>query len=467
MNHLATVERSRPGWPDSDRVASNEFDGSDTVTKVLQSNPLFEAFGNAKTLRNDNSSRFGKFTQLQFDVENSAAAQQNGRGIPSCHLAGSTCITYLLEKSRVVCAAEGEQTFHIFYQLLGAPEEEKRVIWEEGFIGASTSNFVYLNQTSPEEIDGLATPENWPITVAALSIFGLQGNAFINVARSLSVVLQLGNIVFDALIQNGTERLVISSREELEKLSSLLGVPAAEIETAWTTRLMITRGEEFTIFLKPNEAKDGCDALAKEVGVSAAQPLGVQREYVKAIQQRLQYEVKDNDKLVDSWLLNLLDENDWWVRKCHVPKVLKKLKMNAHPLAYYRDVYVWLPDVRNWKSTGGTCMPSCPNCKSSERVGPHAFRDNHFGRVVVDLTETYYVLGRRYICLECKNKSHQLKAALQETAAANNITIGEVRADEIQNTFMGWNIKSLPRFPCGIGNPSSSNMESGFGQKSG
>ncbi len=272
MNHLATVERSRPGWPESDRVVSSsssslsEFrDGSDTVTKVLQANPLFEAFGNAKTLRNDNSSRFGKFIELQFDVETSDEAQRNGRGISSCHLAGSKCITYLLEKSRVVFAGEGERTFHIFYQLLGATDEDKRVIWNEGLVGASTEDFAYLNKTPPDDIDGLAAPQNWPKTVAALSTFGIHGNMFLNIARSLCIVLQLGNIVFDMQIQNSTERSVISSREELAKLSSLLGVPAAEIETALTTRFMVTRGEEFTIFLKPNEAKDGCDALAKEV----------------------------------------------------------------------------------------------------------------------------------------------------------------------------------------------------------
>ena len=132
-------------------------------------------------------------------------------------------------------------------------------------MGATTSDFAYLNKTSPNDIDGLATPENWPDTVAALSTFGINGAAFLDVARSLCIVLQLGNIVFDAQLQNGTERSVISSREELEKLSSLLGVSTSEIEIALTTRFMVTRGEEFTIFLKPNEAKDGCDALAKEV----------------------------------------------------------------------------------------------------------------------------------------------------------------------------------------------------------
>ena len=259
MNHLATVEKSRPSWPKSDRVVSNEH-GSDTVNRVLQANPLFEAFGNAKTIRNDNSSRFGKFTQLQFDVESIADAQSEGRKIPSCHLAGSKCITYLLEKSRVCSASEGERTFHIFYQMLQAPDEEKRKIWEEGLIGTSISDFVYLSKSS-NDIDGLASAEHWPETVNALSVFGIDGDMFLNVMRSLCVILQLGNITFDA----EDERSVISSVDELEKLSSIMGVPADEIETALTKRFMTTRGEEFTIFLKPNEAKDGCDALAKEV----------------------------------------------------------------------------------------------------------------------------------------------------------------------------------------------------------
>jgi myosin heavy subunit len=83
--------------------------------------------------------------------------------------------------------------------------------------------------------------------------------------RSLCVILQLGNITFDAEMQDGTERSIISSTDQLEKLSSLMGVSTAEIEGALTKRFMNTRGEEFTIFLKPNEARDGCDALAKEV----------------------------------------------------------------------------------------------------------------------------------------------------------------------------------------------------------
>ena len=264
MNHLAIVERSRPSWPKSDREVANDH-GSDTVNRILRANPLFEAFGNAKTLRNDNSSRFGKFVQLQFDIETAAEAESGGRVVPSCHLAGSKCITYLLEKSRVVSVNEGERTFHVFYQLLGAPEDDKRKIWEDGLIGASASDFSYLSNASPDSIDGLASPENWPDTVAALSVFGINGGMFVNVMRSLCVILQLGNIRFDVETFDGEERAIIPSVEELETLSSLLGVSKADIETALTKRFMTTRGEEFTIMLKPNEARDGCDALAKEV----------------------------------------------------------------------------------------------------------------------------------------------------------------------------------------------------------
>lgn len=83
-------------------------------SKVLQSNPILEAFGNAKTLRNNNSSRFGKYTQVHFNR--------------TANLTGASIITYLLEKSRAVTQAKNERNFHIFYQLLsGSSADEKNV----------------------------------------------------------------------------------------------------------------------------------------------------------------------------------------------------------------------------------------------------------------------------------------------------------------------------------------------------
>ena len=89
MSHLATLEQTRPFAPIS-------RDNETVITRVLESSPVFEAFGNAKTLRNDNSSRFGKFTQLQFSLSKTTEPNQM---IPSCSLAGSLCVTYLLEKT--------------------------------------------------------------------------------------------------------------------------------------------------------------------------------------------------------------------------------------------------------------------------------------------------------------------------------------------------------------------------------
>lgn len=264
MSHLATVERSRPLWPESDRISVSERGSEQVVNRVLHSNPLFESFGNSKTLRNDNSSRFGKFTQLLFDAESAEEAARNGRTIPSCHLVGSKCITYLLEKSRVVKVSEGERTYHIFYQLIGAPAETKHKIWPDGLIGAEATDFAYLS-SSAGIIDGIASGENWAETVESLAIFGIDGDLFLDLMRSLCVILQLGNITFESEFVDGEERSHISSTDALNNLSALLGVSEAEIETSMIKRFMVTRGEEFTISLKANEAKDGCDALAKEI----------------------------------------------------------------------------------------------------------------------------------------------------------------------------------------------------------
>ncbi len=88
-------------------------DATSIITKIVDLNPLLEAFGNAKTVRNDNSSRFGKFTRLQMVVDDSNSASR---------MIGSRSATYLLEKSRVIFHEPGERSFHIFYQLLaGAP----------------------------------------------------------------------------------------------------------------------------------------------------------------------------------------------------------------------------------------------------------------------------------------------------------------------------------------------------------
>jgi len=122
MSHLAAVQTGGC----SDFLTSDQSHNV-IIKRVLESNPILEAFRNAKAAQNDNSSRFGKYIQLQFHAEDPRMAALRGKAIPSAILAGSKCVTYLLEKSRVLLHESArERGYHIFYQLLAGPKEYKR-----------------------------------------------------------------------------------------------------------------------------------------------------------------------------------------------------------------------------------------------------------------------------------------------------------------------------------------------------
>jgi len=282
MSHLASIQSTgaitedqgtlpRPE-PAEEHISHNPRDNC-VVRRVLDSNPLLEAFGNAKTVRNDNSSRFGKYIQLQFDVEDSTEAAYKGKTVPSCLLAGSYCETYLLEKSRVVGHEEAERTYHIFYQLLAAPQDVKAGIWD-GLMGATTESFRYVGGGSGNGdagadtlIEGRTDGEKWENTVDALETIGIVGDKLRTLMRSICVVLQLGNLEFGA-DPNNDDASVITNADELSKLASLMGIDAEAIAKALTFRTITAGGrgkESYTVPLRPASAKDSCDAFAKEI----------------------------------------------------------------------------------------------------------------------------------------------------------------------------------------------------------
>ena len=238
---------------------------SAVVRRVLDSNPLLEAFGNARTIRNDNSSRFGKYIRLQFDVEDATQAAYRGRSVPTCLLAGSYCETYLLEKSRVVGHEAGERNYHIFYQLLAAPNDARAAIWD-GLMDDGVT-YRYVGDNVETTIEGKTDGEKWQNTVDALDTIGIAQDRVRTLMRSVCVVLQLGQLTFGVDPDN-EDGSVVSSTGELERLAALLGVPAGDIAQSLTYRTITAGkggGDSYTVPLRVDAARDGCDAFAKEV----------------------------------------------------------------------------------------------------------------------------------------------------------------------------------------------------------
>eukprot|EP00550_Attheya_septentrionalis_P011962 CAMPEP_0198303888 /NCGR_PEP_ID=MMETSP1449-20131203/57118_1 /TAXON_ID=420275 /ORGANISM="Attheya septentrionalis, Strain CCMP2084" /LENGTH=1261 /DNA_ID=CAMNT_0044006395 /DNA_START=168 /DNA_END=3953 /DNA_ORIENTATION=+ len=255
-------EHEGTNWSDEDEQLEAELTQvpettNSIVQRVVDSNPLLEAFGNAKTSRNDNSSRFSKYTQLQFHLK------YLGHASASCELAGSLCKTFLLEKSRVVNHNGGERTFHIFYQLLDAPEEYKTNLWS-GLSGTNASSFKYVGQPPTDVIEGVTDGERWNEVYAGLNLLGVRGEKLATLMRTLCVILQLGNLVFDPDPSND-DASTISSTDELDKLCDILGVSSESISACLTSRTLVATKDTFTVPSNAAQAKVTCDALAKEL----------------------------------------------------------------------------------------------------------------------------------------------------------------------------------------------------------
>ena len=259
MSHLSSVNAGSSGSPD----------GSDknhhlVVQRVLDAQPLLEAFGNAKTVRNDNSSRFGKFIQMQFDVEDATQAAFSGRAIPSCVLAGSTCETYLLEKSRVVSHEHNERTYHVFYQLLMAPDDRKKQFWPY-LVGKQPKDFKYVGDTDLSlKIDGMTDVERFMRTEKALELLNIQGDKLTTLYAALCCVMQLGNIEFGPDPEDD-EKSVITTRDELKYACDVLGVPEDVLEKSLTYRTVTAGKESYSVPMKVDSSQDGRDAFAKEI----------------------------------------------------------------------------------------------------------------------------------------------------------------------------------------------------------
>jgi myosin-5 len=247
LQHLASLEQSAPNRESPhDTAALDEL-----VRRVVVSSPLFEAFGNAKTFNNHNSSRFGKVTRLQF------AIQPDG----VCSLQGGTYETSLLETSRVVSHVAGERNFHIFYQLLAAPSDVKTSLLGPDWADATAADFTLLRHSGDGRLPDASDVDTWARTMHALEFFEWKGDSLRALVQALGVVLRLGNLTF-----NDTEGgAAISSRTALELVAYSMGIAPNTIEHAMTHRIIKTAQEQVAVPLNAESAKDACDALVKKM----------------------------------------------------------------------------------------------------------------------------------------------------------------------------------------------------------
>ncbi|GMH04098.1 hypothetical protein Nepgr_005937 [Nepenthes gracilis] len=222
-------------------------EGHTVEQKVLKSNPVLEAFGNAKTVRNNNSSRFGKFVEIQFD--------RNGK------ISGAAIRTYLLERSRVCQVSDPERNYHCFYLLCAAPPEVR----EKHKLGSSES-FHYLNQSKCYKLDGVDDGQEYIATRRAMDVVGISEEDQEAIFRVVAVVLHLGNIEF-AKVQEVYSSVIKDEKSgfHLNTTAELLVCDAKSLEDALVKRVMVTPEEVITRTLDPVTAAIGRDALAKTI----------------------------------------------------------------------------------------------------------------------------------------------------------------------------------------------------------
>ncbi|XP_065849249.1 myosin-17-like [Euphorbia lathyris] len=222
-------------------------EGRTVEQQVLESNPVLEAFGNAKTVRNNNSSRFGKFVEIQFD--------KNGR------ISGAAIRTYLLERSRVCQISSPERNYHCFYLLCSAPPEER-----EKFKLENPKSFHYLNQSNCYELDGVNDAEEYLATRRAMDIVGISEEEQDAIFRVVAAILHLGNVEFSKGVEIDSSVIKDEkSRFHLNATAELLRCDAKSLEDALIQRVMVTPEEVITRTLDPTSALGSRDALAKTI----------------------------------------------------------------------------------------------------------------------------------------------------------------------------------------------------------
>ena len=232
-----SVNPASPASPNPKSIISLTID-----TKILQANPILESFGNAKTIKNNNSSRFGKFIRIFFSVKGT--------------ITGANIDYYLLEKSRVVSQAVEERNYHVFYQFLKGYDQLATL-----GLNKDISSFKYLSNQK-RDIPNVDDLKEYNILVQAFNIMGLSTQEIHNIFLILAVVLHLGNLDFSSW---KSEQANFTLDSPIDIIVKLLGIE----ETDFVNNLLrpkVKAGREFIQkSMKAPEVKYAIDAFAKHI----------------------------------------------------------------------------------------------------------------------------------------------------------------------------------------------------------
>ncbi|XP_069763279.1 unconventional myosin-XV isoform X2 [Narcine bancroftii] len=217
----------------------------DSVThQILEATPLLESFGNAKTVRNDNSSRFGKYIEIYL---------QDGV------ICGAITSQYLLEKSRIVFQAKNERNYHIFYEMLAGLSSQQK----QKFYLQEAETYYYLNQGGNCDIWGKDDGEDFLRLLSSMEVLGFSPDEQNSIFRILSSVLHLGNVYFEKYETDSQEVASVVSAHEIRVVAELLQVSPEGLQKSITYKVTETMREKIFTPLTVESAVDARDAVAK------------------------------------------------------------------------------------------------------------------------------------------------------------------------------------------------------------
>lgn len=215
--------------------------------QILEANPILEAFGNAKTVRNDNSSRFGKYIDIFF----------NESGV----IEGAKIEHYLLEKSRIVSNSKGERNYHIFYAMLAglSKEEKKRLELED----ATKYNYLIAGDTI--KCDGRNDAGEFMGIKAAMKVLSFTDIEFNEILRLLAAILHIGNLKYKSTVVQNIDAVEINDNANLTRISSLLGVAKTSLNSSLIQKTLFAHGERVVSSLSKEQALEARDAFVKAI----------------------------------------------------------------------------------------------------------------------------------------------------------------------------------------------------------